>query len=51
MELSLKKMLIESKGKFRLCILDQDLVEDKLQKHMKFNMTPSIYMFYRGSIV
>jgi thioredoxin-like negative regulator of GroEL len=50
-EHSLKKELIKSKGKFRLCILDEDLIEEKLQSLMQFSMAPSVYIFYRASIV
>ena len=34
-----------------MCILDEDLIEEKLQSLMQFSMAPSVYIFYRASIV
>lgn len=49
-EQSLKKALIRSKGEFKLCLIDAEVIDEQLTKAFKIDTTPTVFLFYRASI-
>jgi len=46
----LKRALIKTHGKFRLCLIDADEIDDDLRDAFNIQYTPSLFLFYRHNI-
>ena len=46
----LKRALLRTKGKFRLCLIDSEIIDEQLRNAFKIHYTPSLFLFYRSNI-
>lgn len=46
----LKKALVKTNGKFKLCLIDSENIEEQLKLAYKIHFCPSLFLFYRGNI-
>jgi len=49
-ERRLKRALVRTGGKFRLCLIDSEGIDDQLRDTFKIKHTPSLFLFYRSNI-
>ena len=49
-ERRLKRALVRTRGKFRLCLIDSGLIDEQLRSAFNIHYTPSLFLFYRSNI-
>lgn len=49
-ERRLKRGLIRTKGQFKLCLIDADVIDTQLQSAFNIHFTPSIFLFYKQNV-
>lgn len=49
-EARLKRSLFKTKGQFKLCLVDADIIDEQLTKAFKIKYTPSMFLFYKANV-
>ncbi len=42
--------MFKTKGQFKLCLIDANIIDEELQTAFKIHYTPSMFLFYKQNI-